>query len=75
MVYPCPEAVRLLPGESADSDVLEDAEVWAGVYDELYGFLCRCTACPDVALEHFRHRRDHWSRRRGELGQLDSQRR
>lgn len=41
--------MRLLPGEAADSEDLEDAVMWAAVYDELCAFIWR--RAPDLGRE------------------------
>jgi hypothetical protein len=56
----------LLPGELADSDMAEDAEHWAAVYEELTGFLLE-VGPPDETLERYRRRLAHWRCRRSEL--------
>lgn len=66
------EPARLLPGEALASDLIDDAEMWATVYEELYGFLRRSPrGCRNSTLERFRERRDYWRRRRAELGDTE----
>jgi len=63
--------MRLLPGEIADTDDLEDARVWAAVYDELWAFLGRKAGDRDGEFERFRQRLEHWQRRCGELSRTN----
>lgn len=56
----------LLPGETADSDVADDAEHWIAVYEELTGFLSEIDP-PEEAIEHYRRRLEHWRCRRDQL--------
>jgi hypothetical protein len=57
----------LLPGEAADSELPDDAEHWAAVYEELTGFLVQVDP-PADAVERYRRRLEHWRCRRDELG-------
>jgi hypothetical protein len=57
----------LLPGEMADSDLADDAEHWAAVYEELTGFLVQLDPTDD-AVERYRRRLEYWRCRRDELG-------
>jgi hypothetical protein len=65
-VSPAP-APPLLPGETAQSDVLEDAEHWAAVYQELAAFLDGSALGRPEATERFRRRLDYWRHRQDEL--------
>jgi len=66
VVHRQPPREHLLPGEAPDSDVLDDAEHWSAVYDELIGFLRR-VHLDGSAIERFERRRDHWRGRRDQL--------
>lgn len=67
MSRPNSTADLLLPGEAMRSDVLEDAEHWAAVYEELTAFL-RSTRCrmPET-MGRFQSRLEYWRHRRDEL--------
>lgn len=64
VIYPGSTGEPLLPGEARRSDLLEDAEHWAAVYEELTGFLLTHGGRRDTTgrfcsrLEYWRHRRD-----------------
>jgi len=60
-----PEA-PLLPGETARSDLRDDAEHWTAVYEELVGIL-RTAVPPEGMLQRYELRLDYWRRRRDEL--------
>lgn len=60
-------AGRLLPGELPLSEVLEDAEHWVAVYEELTGFLLTTDHAGADAIAHFRSRLEYWLRRKDEL--------
>jgi hypothetical protein len=60
-------AAALLPGETAQSDVLEDAEHWAAVYQELAAFLDRMHLGRRQTTERFHRRLDYWRLRQDEL--------
>jgi hypothetical protein len=66
VVHRQPPRESLLPGEARDSDVLDDAEHWSAVYDELIAFLRR-VRLDGSAIERFERRRDHWRSRRDQL--------
>jgi hypothetical protein len=52
VVHRQPPRESLLPGEARDSDVLDDAEHWSAVYDELIAFLRR-VRLDGSAIERF----------------------
>ena len=56
----------LLPGEMFDSDLADDAEHWAMVYEELTRFLVQIEQS-DEAVERFRRRLEYWRCRRDQL--------
>jgi hypothetical protein len=60
-------AAPLLPGETAQSDVLEDADHWAAVYQELTVFLDRTHLGRRRTTESFHRRLDYWRLRQDEL--------
>jgi hypothetical protein len=58
--------VPLLPGEVADTNVPEEVEHWAAVYEELTDFLLRVEP-PQEMVERYRRRLEHWRCRRAQL--------
>lgn len=68
-----PEAVTrsatgLLPGEARWSDMLEDAEHWVAVYEELTRFLLTTRFSDSDTVDRFRTRLEYWRHRSRELG-------
>lgn len=61
-------ADRLLAGEAQDTESLQDAEHWLAVYEELTAFLLQVELDVSETLARFHVRREHWRRRRQELG-------
>jgi hypothetical protein len=56
----------VLPGELPDSDVREDAEHWAAVYEELIGFLLGSHARAGT-LARYHRRLTFWRQRLDQL--------
>ena len=57
----------LLPGEDRQSDMLDDADHWVAVYEELLSFLVDVRECDCDKIGTFRSRLDYWRQRRDEL--------
>lgn len=60
------EPDALLPGEVRESELPDDAEHWAAVYEELTRFLLESDLDAHM-VERYRLRLDYWRRRRDEL--------
>jgi hypothetical protein len=61
----------LLPGEILHSELRDDAEHWASVYEELIAFLIRFDHAGGT-LERYRRRLRYWRSRRDELADGES---
>lgn len=57
----------LLPGEASQSDLLDDAQHWAAVYQELTEFLDRVRLGRPETAARYRRRLDYWRHRQAEL--------
>lgn len=57
----------LLPGETSDSGLPDDAVHWATVYEELIGFLVHLDP-PEGTFERYQRRLEYWRCRRDEAG-------
>jgi hypothetical protein len=64
--------VPLLPGEEPQSDLLEDAQHWAAVYEELTRFVTGLRLGTSDAAWRFQRRLDYWRRCRDELSGADA---
>lgn len=67
MIVASSPAQSLLPGEAQGTDLLEDAEHWAAVYEELTHFLLSIRAAEPDRIGHFCARLEYWRHRRDEL--------
>lgn len=67
MIRSGPAVTPLLPGESRQSDLLEDAEHWAAVYEELTHFLDRLRVRDPQTMGRLCTRLEYWRHRRDEL--------
>lgn len=67
MIPSAPPEESLLPGEAQWSELLEDAEHWTAVYEELTRFLLDTHPANSSMMGSFRLRLAYWRHRRDEL--------